>query len=211
MDKKEKKSAVISLTVVIEQSEFPVEIEENRISVNLSKMGEPFGQNKKPYNWLRTKEAQVYIAILSEAHICASADLVEVIKGGEPKSQGTWCHDYRIALEYAKWLDVRFSIFVDDAIIKLINGQNIFSKTIKIDGKDYVSIDDYCRYFKRNKNSFYGLMSHYRSQFRKENGIYYIGTDLFGMQDIKVRFEQKKQSVKQLDQSLLQLSLDFKE
>lgn len=209
MNKKENNTASISLTMSVEQSEFPVEIAENEIRVNLSKMGEPFGPNKRPSNWLRTKEAKTYIDILSDAHICASADLVEVIKGGEPKWQGTWCRDYRIALEYAKWLDIRFSIFLNDAIIKLVNGQHIFSKTKKIEGKDYISIDDYCQYFKLNRNSFYGLMSHYHNQFQKENGIHYIGMELFNMQDIKVRLEQKKQQIKRLDQSPLQLSFEF--
>ncbi len=202
---------IISLTVEVEQSSFPVEIEKNNLSINLSKMGEPFGQNKRPSSWLRTKEAQQYIAILSDAQICASADLVGIRKGGEPKWQGTWCHDYRIALQYAKWLDVRFSIFIDDAIVKLINGQGVFNKSIKINGEEYISIDDYCNYFKRNRNSFYGLMSHYRTQFERiENGLY-ISIELFNMQDIKVRFEQKKQTIKQVDQDKKQLSLEFKD
>ena len=79
MNKKKNNTASISLTMSVEQSEFPVEIAENEIRVNLSKMGEPFGPNKRPSNWLRTKEAKTYIDILSDAHICASADLMEVI------------------------------------------------------------------------------------------------------------------------------------
>lgn len=202
---------ILSLTIEVEQSSFPVEIEKDKLSINLSIMGESFGPNKRPANWLRTKEAQQYIAILSDAHICASADLLEIRKGGEPKCQGTWCHDYRIAMQYARWLDTRFSLFVDDAIIKLINGQGLFQKSIKINGKEYISLDDYCRYFKRNRNSFYGLMSHYRTQFEKTENGFYISIDLFNMQDIKVRFEQKRLSIKQIDNDKRQLNLDFKD
>ena len=92
------------------------------IQVNATEMGKPFGIIKKPDNWLRTQPAQDYIGALKKmltsntfavSHICASADLVEVTKGGNDKSkQGTWFHE-DIALEYARWLSPEFGVLVN--------------------------------------------------------------------------------------------------
>lgn len=104
--------------VKVNGSRFAAEVVMGNARVNLSQMAKPFG--KRVRDWLRTDEAQEYLYAISDAQKCASADLLEVRKGGDPLEQGTWCRDYRIALRFAQWLSPEFSIKVDEAILGLL-------------------------------------------------------------------------------------------
>ena len=104
--------------VKVNGSRFAAEVVRGNARVNLSQMAKPFG--KRVRDWLRTDEAQEYLYAISDAQKCASADLLEVRKGGDPLEQGTWCRDYRIALRFAQWLSPEFSIKVDEAILGLL-------------------------------------------------------------------------------------------
>ena len=104
--------------VKVNGSRFAAEVVRGNARVNLSQMAKPFG--KRVRDWLRTEEAQEYLYAISDAQKCASADLLEVRKGGDPLEQGTWCRDYRIALRFAQWLSPEFSIKVDEAILGLL-------------------------------------------------------------------------------------------
>lgn len=66
-------------------------------------MARLFGRSNRPDNWLQTKEAKEYLAVLSVSTKIDTADLVIVIQGGTPEEQGTWCTDYRIAMRFAQW------------------------------------------------------------------------------------------------------------
>ena len=85
--------------------------------VNATEMAKPFGKSAK--DWLRTKPAQELTALLSaERHICLS-NLVQVVKGGNVKQQGTWMHE-DVALEFARWLSPKFALWCNDRIKELV-------------------------------------------------------------------------------------------
>lgn len=109
------------IMVTTDQSVFPVEVKNGNVAVNLTAMAKPFG--KRTRDWFRTEETQEYLILISDVLKCASADLVRVIKGGDPQMQGTWCYDYRIALRFAQWLSPEFSLMVDDIILNLLMGK----------------------------------------------------------------------------------------
>ncbi|MDY3547339.1 KilA-N domain-containing protein [Riemerella anatipestifer] len=109
--------------VVLNDHRFAVEERNGNISFNLTQMSKPYGKAKRPYNWLRTDESKTYIDTLAVTQKCGTADLVEVRQGGLPELQGMWTTDYRIAVRFAQWLDVKFAIAVDELIWKLITKQ----------------------------------------------------------------------------------------
>lgn len=109
--------------VEVNQSRFAAEILSGNASINLTQMAKPFG--KRVRDWLRIDEARRYMDAIAVAQKCASADLVEVRKGGSPENQGTWCKDYRIALRFAQWLSPEFSVMVDEAILRLLSGKRM--------------------------------------------------------------------------------------
>lgn len=100
---------------------FAAEILRGNANVNLSQMAKPFG--KRVNNWLRTEETKSYLHEMSVALKSVTADLVQVRQGGTPELQGVWCSDYRIAMRFAQWLSPKFSIAVDDVLVKLIFGE----------------------------------------------------------------------------------------
>ncbi len=55
-------------------------------------------------------------------------DLLSVKQGGT--NQGTWCHDYRIAIRFAQWLNEDFAISVDELLLKLLSKQSVVAEPI---------------------------------------------------------------------------------
>jgi len=108
--------------VEIDHNKFAVELKDGNVSVNLTKMAKPFG--KKPSDWIRTQPAKDYLEALNVSHICATADLVQVRQGGTKDEQGTWATDYRVAMRFAQWLSVEFSIQVDELLVNMVKGEN---------------------------------------------------------------------------------------
>jgi hypothetical protein len=100
---------------------FAVELVTGNVHANLTQMAKPYGRTKRPASWLRTDAAKSYIERLSVAHICATADLMEVRQGGN--NQGTWCNDFRAIMRFAQWIDDDFAIAVDTLLVKLLTGQ----------------------------------------------------------------------------------------
>ncbi len=93
------------------------------VMINATTMAKPFGTNKYPAQWFRTSNYKEFIAALAEVHLCTSADLVKVIKGGNDKcNQGTWMHE-DVALEFARWLSPAFAIWCNDRIKELLKGE----------------------------------------------------------------------------------------
>lgn len=111
--------------VKVNGSCFVAEVVKGNARVNLTQMAKPFGESCRPSKWLRTDEAQRYIAAIARDQKCPLADLVEVRNGGVPGTNGTWCRDYRIALRFAQWLSPEFSIKVDEAILNLLTGRRV--------------------------------------------------------------------------------------
>lgn len=88
------------------------------VMVNANQMAKPFPR-KRPVDWLKTKSAQEFIETFSEVKKITSADLMRVIKGGDPKMQGTWMYQ-DVALEFARWLSPAFAIWCNDRIKELL-------------------------------------------------------------------------------------------
>ena len=114
-----------------------------KLMINATQMAKPFGEHKRPQQWLRTSQSQEFIEELSKAHICALADLVQVKYGGT--NSGTWFHE-DVALEFARWLSPAFAIWCNDRIKEIMlanaNGktnhtaENLTGQFVQIIGAD---------------------------------------------------------------------------
>ena len=69
------------------------------VMVNATQMAKKFG--KRVPDWLNNQQTKDFIEALSEVRKSVSADLVQVIKGGNPGEQGTWMHE-DVAIEFAR-------------------------------------------------------------------------------------------------------------
>lgn len=128
MEKKNSRQATSLQMVEIDHNKFAVELMNGNASVNLTQMSKPFGRSKRPEVWLRTQESADYIDAVSVALKSATADILTVKQGGT--NQGTWAHDYRIAMRFAQWLSPRFSVEVDELLLKLLTKQSIVVEPI---------------------------------------------------------------------------------
>ncbi|CDG00383.1 KilA-N domain-containing protein [Avibacterium paragallinarum] len=87
--------------------------------------------NKRPNDWLNLPTTQEYIEALSKAETRKSGNatkvekshFVKTVRGGKNLSkQGTWLHR-RLAVPFARWLNVEFAIWCDEEIEKILIGQ----------------------------------------------------------------------------------------
>lgn len=99
-------------------SEITFQLESGSMKINASQMAMVFGDKKRPAFWLRTKQAKDYIQALTDVHICTSADLLIVTKGGSTE-QGTWMHE-DLALEFARWLNPMFGVWCNHKVKELL-------------------------------------------------------------------------------------------
>jgi hypothetical protein len=107
---------------------FAIQIKDKNIRFNLTGMAGNYDTD--PAQWLRTEESKRYIECLSVLKKCRTADLVTVRRGGRPHEQGTWANDYRIAVEFARWLDTVFSIRVNDLIWRILTKQAVAAEPV---------------------------------------------------------------------------------
>jgi len=88
---------------------------------NATAAAEKFG--KRVQHWLDNKETQEYIEKLNHR---ISGDLntvpAGIIKTQKGRNGGTWLHP-KLAVAFARWLSVDFSIWCDDQIDKIIHGE----------------------------------------------------------------------------------------
>ena len=80
-------------------------------------------QGKRPIDWLNQDSTKEYIAALGELLRSEPGSLLKVKRGGRGKSDATWFHP-KLAVIYARWLDVRFAIWCDLQIDALLRGQH---------------------------------------------------------------------------------------
>jgi hypothetical protein len=78
---------------------------------------------KRVADWIENKDTQNYILILSETLEVPKKALLKVKRGGKGKSDATWFHP-KLAVPFARWLDVKFAIWCDCEIDKLIRGNH---------------------------------------------------------------------------------------
>jgi hypothetical protein len=75
--------------------------------------------NKDLQSFIRMDETQAYIAALAEANSVPGTDYVEAVRG---RHGGTWAHP-KLAIRFAQWLDVKFSIWCDAMIEDILKGR----------------------------------------------------------------------------------------
>lgn len=204
-------------TVLIDGKKMAIERQRNNVWVNLTEMAKPFG--KQPIHWSRTKEAQAYLQAMVEVIREQTANsqfgmesLIISRQGGASGESGTWCTDYRIAMRFAQWLSPKFSIMVDDLLVRLANGERIVSEAgfFNLGGKQWISCASYCTVFKKSVHSFYGLLGNYPREFTFWDGGWYMSRDLFNMKEVQIRFESCRIEMR-VKNDRRQLSIEFPE
>lgn len=76
---------------------------------------------KRPVDWLALESTKDYIAALADIIRSEKSSLLKVKRGGRGKSDSTWMHP-KLAVNFARWLDVRFAIWCDVQIDGLVRG-----------------------------------------------------------------------------------------
>lgn len=98
------------------------------VMINATEMGKMYGPNKRPYQWLRQKDTQLYLEAFrrseeSTARLERSTPLQAVItiegNFSDGTRPGTWMHR-RVAIRYAQWLDPDFAVWIDKKIEELL-------------------------------------------------------------------------------------------
>lgn len=86
---------------------------------NATEMAKPFGINKSPGRWFRTKEARTLIqAVVRRMDI--PEDQLVVIKKSFGEKQETWLHEM-LAKEFARWLSFDFFLWTYQKLNEMIN------------------------------------------------------------------------------------------
>lgn len=84
--------------------------------INATEMAKAFG--KKPNHFLRSKQTQAFINVLSQVANLQLEKIIKVIHGGN--QHGTWMHE-KLALKFAAWLSPEFEVWVYDKIQELLH------------------------------------------------------------------------------------------
>ncbi|KAA8560592.1 hypothetical protein FX985_00642 [Pseudomonas extremaustralis] len=86
--------------------------------INATDAAKRFG--KRVDHWLANSETQQYLAALAEAlNTRNSGDLIYAQRG---RNGGTWLHP-KLAVGFARWLDVKFAVWCDMHIDALLRGE----------------------------------------------------------------------------------------
>ncbi|MFJ2455289.1 KilA-N domain-containing protein [Pseudomonas protegens] len=86
--------------------------------INATDVAKRFG--KKPIEWLRLPESAKYMdALARHLNMGESHLLIRTSKG---RSGGTWLHP-KLAVSFARWLDVDFAVWADLHIDALLRGE----------------------------------------------------------------------------------------
>ncbi|WP_442805654.1 KilA-N domain-containing protein [Testudinibacter sp. TR-2022] len=76
--------------------------------------------NKSPRRWLELPSTIEYIELLSKKLNVGKSDILKTTRG---VNGGTWLHR-RLAVAFARWLNVDFAIWCDEQIENILIGQN---------------------------------------------------------------------------------------
>jgi hypothetical protein len=88
---------------------------DGKVMVNATQMAKPFG--KRPSKWLELPSTKEFLDVLSNVRKSDTENLVVKQNGG--RNPGTWMHE-DAALEFARWLSPKFSIWCNDRIKELL-------------------------------------------------------------------------------------------
>ena len=91
--------------------------------LNATVIASHFGKQARDY--LKTEQTQQYITALAEnlsvkTKILTKENQIVIVKRGGSE-QGTWLHP-KLAIHFARWLDPKFSVWCDEQIEALLNG-----------------------------------------------------------------------------------------
>jgi hypothetical protein len=75
--------------------------------------------SKRFNHWYENSSSKSYLSVLSHKTGIPVSDLVDIRKGGNPESQGTWGHP-KVALRFAQWCSDDFAVQVDEWIDELL-------------------------------------------------------------------------------------------
>jgi hypothetical protein len=76
--------------------------------------------DKRPVDWLKQEETKQYLSALAEALNCEPESLLETRRGRY--QSGTWLHP-KLAVSFARWLDLKFAVWCDLHIDALLRGE----------------------------------------------------------------------------------------
>lgn len=88
--------------------------------INATDVAKRFG--KRPVDWLKQGETREYLNALAEALTCDAGSLVETSKARSDRGGGTWFHP-KLAVAFARWLDLKFAVWCDLHIDALLRGE----------------------------------------------------------------------------------------
>lgn len=88
--------------------------------INATDVAKRFG--KRPVDWLKQIETKEYLSVLAEALTCDAESLVETSKARADRGGGTWFHP-KLAVAFARWLDLKFAVWCDLHIDALLRGE----------------------------------------------------------------------------------------
>jgi hypothetical protein len=88
---------------------------------NATQAADRFG--KRPIDWLRLPETDRYIEALCQRYEVRKSHFVKSRRGGNLSKQGTWFHR-KLAIIFARWLNIEFAIWCDEQIDSLLRGNH---------------------------------------------------------------------------------------
>lgn len=75
--------------------------------INMTKAAKHFG--KQLNNFWKSPDTEAYVEALEQT---LKSNVWSAKRGGAPGQSGTWCHP-KLAVFFARWLDVRFAVWCD--------------------------------------------------------------------------------------------------
>lgn len=89
---------------------------------NATAAAKPFG--KLPKDWLKTEDAKAYISAIRRKILVEENQLVKAVNGAPSTGGGTWLHP-KLAVVFARWLNVDFALWCDDQIEAILSGSTV--------------------------------------------------------------------------------------
>jgi len=136
--------------------------------VNATAAAERFG--KRIADWLENQETKDYVKALAQIlNVPKERDLIKAKRG---RNGGTWLHP-KLAVSFARWLDVRFAIWCDVQIDGLVRGNHPHYDRLKARDKSAVSykfMNDVLRMV-RSEDGKETLEHHYQNEAKLLNWL----------------------------------------
>jgi hypothetical protein len=107
----------MSNLVTLQYNDISVIFQSDDAYINATLIAKSFG--KQPADYLKQKRTIEYIEGVKRNRLTEQNQLVRVIQGGSSDEQGTWLHP-KLAIDFARWLNVDFAIWCDMEIEKLL-------------------------------------------------------------------------------------------